>query len=35
MMGSSNILNHVPGYISSQKNLVAKILQVGAGGGGL
>jgi len=32
MLGSSNNLNHVPGYISSQKKLVAKILQVGAGG---
>jgi len=30
--GSSNNLNHVPGYKSSQKKLVAKILQVGAGG---
>jgi len=32
MFGSSNNLNHVPGYITSQKKLVAKILQVGAGG---
>jgi len=32
MFGSSNNLNHVPEYISSQKKLVAKILQVGAGG---
>jgi len=32
MLGSSNNLNHVPGYISSQKKLVDKILQVGAGG---
>jgi len=32
MFGSSNNLNHVPGYIISQKNLVAKILQVGAWG---
>jgi len=32
MFGSSNNLNHVPGYISSPKKLVAKILQVGAGG---
>jgi len=32
MFGSSNNLNHVLGYISSQKKLVAKILQVGAGG---
>jgi len=32
MFGSSNNLNHIPGYISSQKKVVATILQVGAGG---
>jgi len=32
MFGLYNTLNHVPEYKSSQKKLVAKILQVGAGG---